>query len=263
MTSDQRREAETVWIRTSFQSLFGFATIMSFRKVGRLGLPYALRVQKDRGEFHVTLNQLLTAPDCEGIIRDPEKFVASGLPERIPQMLMAKTEKDFVVSLDSASIIFAHSILDSVAMEYCRLSGLIAPEDWFQKVMNKKVELREAVQSEKIALIQKTLQVYFSQLEKESLLKKLDCLHSVCMPKKPEIQISNYKYERNRIEVYDDLRHRIVHGSERIEPLKDGDKEIDYLMRTCFPYLWVMVGSSYGLRFDERVFDAAMKVMQT
>ena len=61
--------------------------------------------------------------------------------------------------------------------------------------------------------------------------------------------MSDYTFDRNRLEKLDDLRHEAVHGSDPLVALEDGDDDVWFLQKTAF-YLMALVNMRYDTRID-------------
>jgi len=134
------KEASVFLTKTFSRGLLEFGNIMSFRRIARLGLPYAKESLEKWYEKFV--EDLLTKPEYEGMIKDPDAFLQKGFAGQLPGQMALGAVTTFESKIDSASLVFGHSVLDNIAFQYCRLSVDVAPEDWSGKVENQKVELR-------------------------------------------------------------------------------------------------------------------------
>ena len=47
------------------------------------------------------------------------------------------------IGVDAASIVFAHSVLDAAALDYCRVTALVAPGDWESVIDQRQVKLSD------------------------------------------------------------------------------------------------------------------------
>jgi hypothetical protein len=242
------KEADVLLIKVFGKSMFAFSEVTTFREIASNGLVYIAKVKQQ--EFQQFMADMLTKPEYSSFIKDPQDVVMQGLADKVPQLMLQNMSATFRSSVDSASLVFAHSILDHSALQYLRITALVAPDDWLPQIENRKVEIKtlRSVSSEDI--IREKLQEYFAQLERESLLKKLDLLHAKCNPTTAAQRVQDYAYDRDRIEQLDNLRHQIIHGERRNPLLPNGDQDILYLQHTSI-YLMSMVSERYGVKWDK------------
>jgi hypothetical protein len=93
------------------------------------------------------------------------------------------------------------------------------------------------------------IQEKLNQLERESLLKKLDLLFQLCTPPKGYTPINNYAYDRDRLEQIDDARHGIIHRNDMGKPLANIDNDLDFISKTA-NYLLALVNHKYGVQLN-------------
>ena len=108
------------WVRTENK----WSAAFSFRRIAQLGLPHATE-QLLAENVQLALG-FLTEPEYERIFVDQGKFleVAGGL-DGIGKTLTDKQVVDFVAAVDAASLVFHHSLVDSAALDYCRVTALV------------------------------------------------------------------------------------------------------------------------------------------
>jgi hypothetical protein len=63
------------------------------------------------------------------------------------------------------------------------------------------------------AIRDELIQAILSQLERESLLKKVDMLFRLCNPPEGYAPIDNCVFDRKRLDAIDSQRHRIIHAN--------------------------------------------------
>jgi hypothetical protein len=170
-----------------------------------------------------------------------------------------KQIKDFAFNIDSASLVFAHTILDTVAHNCCVVAAHANPQTWEDRVLNRKMPLKEVKGKSFEELRKRKLAKFLDQLERASLLEKADLLHSCCLcgTDAPRSKSGRCIFDRRRIEKLDKLRHDIVHGRKVQNALPEGDEEINYMFRTGL-YLCVVVCRGTGIRLDPRLLQDAM-----
>jgi hypothetical protein len=157
-------------------------------------------------------------------------------------------------SLDAASLIFAHSVLDNSVLEWLGICWLVAPDDLLHLVERRQFPLAEIRVKGSAELLNAAIRAYLEQLERESLLKKLDAIMSVCKPGEGLLPPLGYRYNRKRIEVLDKLRHDYVHGEPVTAKLPAGDDDIVYLRQTDM-FMLSLVNWRYKVRLDPTILD--------
>src|ERR1700730_9744635 len=102
--------------------------ILSFRITSNQGMEAARK--KIEAEKITFVNDLLHAQGYDSLFLDKEGFFKAILPEQLVEIMTNETIRQSQIGVDAASIVFAHSVLDGAAFDYCRVTALIAPHDW-------------------------------------------------------------------------------------------------------------------------------------
>ncbi len=155
-------------------------------------------------------------------------------------------------SLDAATLIFFHSLLDAIAFDYCRVTALHAPQDWEDDIENAKVPLLDAKNKSYDQILRARLDRHMENLERESLRRKIDRLQARCQPPPDWSPMYDYIYDGKTIEAFDEQRHAIIHGKALGKPLgifPISDRSLHYLLKTG-TYLMGLVNFKYKLRLD-------------
>ena len=92
-------------------------------------------------------------------------------------------QQSFSAAVDAASLVFAHSILDDAAFQYCRVTAIVSPSSWEPFVLKQKVNLEETRNNEYESLLKQKIEGYLGNLERESLMTKSQKLFEICKPK--------------------------------------------------------------------------------
>jgi hypothetical protein len=153
-------------------------------------------------------------------------------------------------AIDAASIVFAQSILDDCAMAYCKVCSLAKPDDWEQQLDKRKVDFSQLREKPYEAVRQELIEFRLAQLERESLMAKVDLLFTLCQPSREFDPIGNYAYDRERLLTIDAQRHRIIHQNGFGEHWADVDSDLEFISRTA-NYLMALVNHRYGVRISE------------
>ena len=203
-----------------------WARVETFLRVAELGMPHAQRTLREETD------NLLSAPDgsSESVIEYMKRVGSAGYAEL--------QVNDAQGAVDAAALIFMHSVLDDAAMKCCRLIALAKPQEWEHWVDDKQVVLREVKEHGYDSLFHKALERRLSKLEYESLLAKADMILRLCKP--PDgfsSQVDHYVYDRSRLSLLDEQRHRIVHGGSWAGMFRRDEDDLEYLFNTGLYFL--------------------------
>lgn len=238
-------EAELLFNDTFKRTMNSWGIILSFRTVTQAGMDAAS--SRTAQQMQRSMRELVGRG--EALFTDVRAFLESGAADRTVEMAVAKTLTEAVNGIDGACILFAHSVLDAAAFDYCRVSSLVTPRDWESSVEKRKVELADARDLTFDELLKNKLNEFFEQLERESLLKKVDLLYSKCQPPPGWVVVENYTFDLSRLETLDKLRQEIVHRDGLGKAIPNADQEIEYMMSTSW-HLMGLVNYKYNLKID-------------
>jgi hypothetical protein len=102
-----------------------------------------------------------------------------------------------------------------------------------------------------------------ADLERESLLTKVDRLFARCKPEPNWSPMHGYVYDQTSLKRFDDQRHEIVHGAAVGKPLAlfpVTDESLFYLLRTGMFFVG-LINMRYELQIDPQVWSAAAQGM--
>lgn len=171
------------------------------------------------------------------------------LPEGIAETFAKKVANlrvaQFGVVVDAASLVFAHSILDAAAFDLCKVSALIDIDPWIELVSARKISLSALKTDSYETIARSHVDAYLDDLERKSLMEKIDRLFAICKPLDGISPYEDYKYVRDRVVELDKLRHDVVHHAGPV-PLPNGSGDIKYLAHT-YSYLVAMVAHKHSL----------------
>ena len=245
--SDAERLACEIFTRT----MSAWNAVHTFRWMGQLGLPHATNQAAWQNERTC---QHLASEDkyAELFTGDRQKLVDLGVFENAAKAMTEQSVTTFNSALDAASLILAHSVLDSAAIDWCRVCALAEPTDFMRDVRDvaqKKVTLSEVYGAASISELRDTvIKGYLDKLERESLIEKLDLILRLCRPPPDFVAIETYRYDRERIVVLDKMRNDYAHrGLGRRLP--GGDDDVWFLWKTT-NFLLLLVNHRYGIRLD-------------
>jgi hypothetical protein len=222
-----------------------FSSVHTFRRVAELGLPKATpELYKEYTDL--TMNLL----SSDKYLSNRKKFIEEGWVEKTPNFLLKNTINTFNSAIDSASLIFAHSILDAVAFEYCQLIAEDSPMSFKEKLSNKKLSLSDISNNSYEDLLKLQLNKFLEDFERESMLKKFELLFYLCKPPEVYEPLENYKYDNKRISELDKLRHDYVHGVGIVNKLPNGEEDITYLEKTLY-FFTALIQDTFGYKIDQ------------
>jgi hypothetical protein len=89
--------------------------------------------------------------------------------------------------------------------------SLASPVDWDPIISEKKVSYIALSETTPALIREELIHDKLEQLERESLLKKVDLPFRLCSPPASFAPINNYAYDRDRLEKIDVTRQAIIH----------------------------------------------------
>ncbi|MGE4489193.1 MAG: hypothetical protein AB7E95_06595 [Kiritimatiellales bacterium] len=177
-------------------------------------------------------------PDCRKSFLDLCQLCGVK-PEHLDNEFVSETEtflrqssiENAEAAAVASSLVFAHSVTENILMDICRIGADIDPSSWTSKVAKKSITFEEVEKKTISDLKKELIDKYFIQLEKESMLKKLDVLLGVIQPS--NIASSRMKqYDRERIVKIDRLRNECVHDGKFAVRIHNIKEHLDYLYET-------------------------------
>jgi len=230
------------------RSMNAWNTLFTFRSMGQLGLPAAK--EHIDAMNRQTVTDLATAEEnAELFTVDRKVLIESGYFDDAAKRLTETAVNTFESSLDAASLIFAHSVLDGGIIDWLNICFMVNPNDFLPAVGRRQFSLVDAENTTFSQLLNSAIRAYLEQLGRESLLKKMETLFRLCQPPAGLVGPHGYRYDRDRLEALDALRHRYVHGDAAGGRLPAGDDDILFLHRTDL-YGFLLVNRRYGVRLD-------------
>jgi hypothetical protein len=146
----------------------------------------------------------------------------------------------------SATLVFAHTIVDEAFSECCEVSFLASSSDWYPFVGERKVKLGNLKNGSADSLHWQEAQEFVRQLSRESMLKRFDFLHKICVPKLTEPELITAWIKREQLEDFDLLRHRVIHGKSFAKPVAKVEDQIHFAMMAGISIL-LLVNQTYKL----------------
>jgi hypothetical protein len=164
---------------SSLPATYSLATypiaVRNFRWLGQLGLPHATRQATEQlhQRFESASRRVqdaLEARMLDKMIKAATKLFTGAWPPQadpdfLAQALINHSATTFESALDAATLIFAHSVLDSAALDWCRVCALAAPDDFLPLINQKKVTLADVQAAASVAALRApALEAYINSL---------------------------------------------------------------------------------------------------
>lgn len=241
-------DPEAVFSETFGRFMSNWSYIMSLRQVADVALPIA---QSALSPIHAQAVEAIAADPQYSKLFTKLDGTPSPMDDGLKEFLRAGMTNTAVANsraaIDAASLVFAQSMLDDSAWSYCRVCALVAPKDWEPLLEPKKIDYASVRDRSAEAIRDELLAATLSQLERESLLRKVDMLFRLCNPPADFTPIGNYTFDRSRLEAIDNRRHRIIHGEGIKDAMNDLDADLEFVQKTSH-FLMGLVNQRYGLR---------------
>jgi hypothetical protein len=151
-------------------------------------------------------------------------------------------------SVDAASVVFMHSVVDGALTDLCRATALVAPDAWYPMVDNHEEQLGSVRRRGYDVVAGERVRTLAAAVSFESLIKKTDRLFQVCRPDEKYTR-AGYKFDRVRLVGLDELRHDIIHRNRRRVPIDGVEAGVAFLHETGLFFLG-MVNHRFDLRID-------------
>jgi hypothetical protein len=242
--------AEDVLSETFSRFTKNWTFITSLRQFGDVTFPIAEEVL---AHIHTDyIERIAVDPEYKKIIvkfdgsesdwdEDMKKLMRSGMTELVVTNARA--------GIDAACLVFAQSILEDCAWAYLRTCALASPADWDTIISEKKVSFIELSGKKPEEIREEMINEKLEQLERESLLKKVDLLFRLCPPPLGFSPINNYAYDRDRVERIDLARQAIIHRDGLGKQVPNIDLDLEFISKTA-NYLMALVNHKYGVQLN-------------
>jgi hypothetical protein len=248
--------AEDVFSVTFARFMKNWTFIISLRQVGDVALPIAEEALAaihtdfvERASSDPQYRKLIVKLDGSEATWDDttKRLLRTGMTEGAITNARA--------AIDAASLIFAQSVLDDCAWSYLKVCSLAAPSDWSPIIAEKKASFASYYGKSHEEIRDEMIQEKLKQLERDSLLKKVDLLFQICSLPSGYAPINNYIYDRERLVRIDDARHGIIHRNDMGKPVINIDDDLDFISKTV-NYLMALVNEKYDVQLNTlKVFD--------
>ena len=200
---------------------------------------------------------------ADELFTDKEAFlnIVGGI-EGLASVIAKNRITSYKLAIDSASIVLAHSILDAVAFDCCRVVEIAAPpENWEPFVKKRQISLEELKGKDYRSVLRDKISKYVQELDHKSLNEKIDKLFQLCKPPVDFTPIRDHQYDGDKIKKLDSWRHIVVHGPGLPPPLENCGGNITY-MRDTSNFLICLVNHGYGVMINPTLFKESLKMQR-
>ncbi len=148
---------EEIFTQTFHNITNRFSIVNSLRHVAEIGLSGAIPgIYQEWLDFS---HKLVSDPEYDHLFIDKEKAIRDGGGvEGMGRMMAENQLRTFQTAVEAASLVFAHSILDSAAMDYLRVTTLQGQKDLAEYVNQKQVPISEVQEKHMTACLKKRSQ---------------------------------------------------------------------------------------------------------
>lgn len=240
-------EAEIVFNKAVHRTFLGFGKITTPRKTAELCMNVGIEEVTQYSKYLV--DEYLFDPKLMNEEFAEEFLQKSGGIEKYGRDSAIQFIGQLESFIDNSSLVFAHSILDDILLDYCKASALADYTQWLKFVKEKKIPLGDFIQNDLHVILHSKVQEYVANLERDSLMVKNDKLFEVCKIDDTFKPPRDYQYDRKRLAELDKLRHDIVHKSDETIIIPDINNDLWYLQQTAVYYM-SMVIHAFGLNID-------------
>lgn len=254
--STHMKTAEDVLSETFARFMKNWAVITSLRQVADVAHPIA---EEALAAIHTDLVEYMSVdPQYKNIIvklDGSETTWGEGTKKLLRTGMTEGAITNARAAIDAASLVFAQSVLDDCAWSYLKVCSLANPADWEPIIAEKKASFAAYSGKPHDVLRDEMIKEKLEQLERDSLVKKVDILFQLCMPPKGYAPLNNYAYDRDRLEKIDGARHAIIHRNGMGKPVANIDDDLDFISKTT-KYLLALVNHKYGVQLNiSKVFN--------
>ncbi len=252
-----REEAAALFAQTTARWTRGWNLVACFRRVGKIGLAQGpdLLLKEHADLF----DKLQNDPGYEGILKDPSAISKTDV-DMFAHTMVNHTVQSASAVIDAATVVFAHAVIDDAALDCCRITTLVAPDAWAERLKDRRIRLAEQRGSNADDVLRRLMDAELKQLSHESLMTKFALVFAICRPPSGWTAFTDGTvYDPDRLRRFDRFRHDLVHGSALQVPLIASiELELWYVFRMPLALL-VLLAETFGLGATA---DDLMKAMR-
>lgn len=248
-------EGRVLFSQATLRAQSHLCSIINFPRILSKTMPHGR--QHYEQECVDMILECLGDPKMSEIFLDPN---AMARPENYKKAAVHATQAAFesvTALVDTASLVFAHSVFDATLSDYCRVCALRAPLRFVDLLGDRKVSLIDSQRQSPYAILWGVVESYLAQIGRESLIKKANVLHQLTKPDSSFFATGpvDFTYSTTRLETIDQLRHQAVHGLEFTRQIHDLGEHMVYLLRAVFYFVRIL-HFRFGLQIDLRFIPA-------
>jgi hypothetical protein len=211
------------------------------------------------GDWLKAFGTAFADPNYGAMLKQNDWLAKPGMKENFAKAMGTRAARLASTSVDSAALIFAHTILDEAMSEACRISFAADPKAWWRYIDDKEVKLKD-VHSQSIDEICHPLaEAYVTKIAKSSMTDRLKHLNRITASRlKGTGPIATASIDFQILYAFDQLRHRLVHRNP-FKAIRQVEQKLLFAKQASFAVLWLVAGA-YGLHHKKPDFnDRAQK----
>lgn len=242
---DPSGEPQAIFDDANNRSMRAWRTIFAlliFAKVGKQETSEALLEEAlSTVETHLRLDQ------------DATPSLSPKLAKAFVADMTRNMVRNALAAVDTAAIVFAHTIIDTAVNDLLRVTAMATPGYWKDRVADDEfaVTVRKLGEATFAAILRERIDLHLKKLANKSMPNRVRALNDCCRTLGHGIPaLPGYEYDIGRIEEFDASRHAIVHGKGLVSGLPDTPGAVSYMWRTNF-LLITLVQYACSLEFDQ------------
>lgn len=229
--------------------------IDDFRQVSRLGLE--ANKEDILQKKYQLMDYMLNSGQFDNIFLDKEYFMTN--IDNFANGMTEQTIANAKASVEAATIIFIHTMLDTIITDLCRVTMYKYPERWDDELDKMEITFKHVknnrIDNIRIELINNIMK----QVERSSMLDRMNFLYRRCKLGSREI-MRDYKFDKEQIKMFDKLRHNIVHGQLPVTDISENLLNLLFYLKKTGYYFMVMVLVAYDIKIESSaVFNIKSK----
>jgi len=221
--------------------------VTNYLRVATAGFPSAKTAIES--ESHYFVEDFLSNPKYSHLFVDVVALKATGFETTVKEQLTHKALFNAEQLVKATVLVFDHSALDAMLLDFCTATDDLAPEEWDTLIERKKVSYSEISSSEKPAIRKRLVDEILGQLSRESILKKAERLHQICKPEAGGANPDGFTFCVEELEEFDTLRHNIVHKASFDLTPTDIWKQHEYVSNVA-SYFYEILARRFDIRLD-------------
>jgi hypothetical protein len=198
-------------------------------------------------EDAVNLRQLMLNPKMAKYFAGAKFAVQDGSYLPVAADATAKQLTGIMSYVAASGLIFAHSFLESAIENLLKMSRLCDINSWVGFLSTKTIPVATILDSNVEVALEAKLKEFVEDIQKQSLLFKIEKLSKLLKRSITKSSVKNYTYDATRLQSIDDLRHELAHHQKKDYTIKQAEEDMRYLYRTAFHFLDLTV-DKYNLQ---------------